>query len=115
MVYLLLELGGNNAPELDGFIMEFLVKNWQKLKGRFKNLFDDFHRNGKLNACVQENFICLLQNKEDAVHAKRTLDSLALQVSYTRWSQSFSGSSKIGYGLNHKPFLKCIHLRKTNI
>ena len=63
-------LGGNKAPRSDGFIKEFLVKHGLKSKGSFKNLFDDFHINVKLNACIQENFICSIQGKEDVVHAK---------------------------------------------
>ena len=45
-------LSRNQALGPDGFTTEFLVKHWSKLKGSFKNLFDDFHRNGRLNACV---------------------------------------------------------------
>ena len=33
-------------------------------------MFEEFHRNGKLNACIQENFICLIQKKEDAIHVR---------------------------------------------
>lgn len=51
------------------FTTEFLVKNWPNLKESFKRLFDDF-RNGKLNACIQENFICLIQKKEDVIHVR---------------------------------------------
>lgn len=63
-------LGGNKAPRSDGFIKEFLVKHGLKSKGSFKNLFDDFHINVKLNACIQENFICLIQKKEDVIHVR---------------------------------------------
>ncbi|TYK02022.1 uncharacterized protein E5676_scaffold680G00040 [Cucumis melo var. makuwa] len=33
-------------------------------------MFDVLHRNGKLNACIQENFICLIRKKEDAIHVR---------------------------------------------
>lgn len=33
-------------------------------------VFDDFHRNKKQNACVRENFIFLIQKKENAVVIK---------------------------------------------
>lgn len=38
--------------------------------GYFKNLVDEFFINGKINAYVQENFICLIQKKLDAVPIK---------------------------------------------
>ena len=31
---------------------------------------DDFHINGRLNTCIQENFICLVQKKENATLVK---------------------------------------------
>jgi len=31
---------------------------------------DDFHINGRLNACIQENFICLVQKKDNATLVK---------------------------------------------
>lgn len=37
------------------------------MKGRF---FDEFYRNGHLNACLKENFICLLPKKELASKVK---------------------------------------------
>ncbi|KAA0043278.1 LINE-1 retrotransposable element ORF2 protein [Cucumis melo var. makuwa] len=63
-------LGRNKAPSSDGFTADFLVMNWPKLKCSSKNLLDDFHNNGRSNACVRENFICLIQKKEDVIHVK---------------------------------------------
>ena len=56
-------LGSNKAPSPDGFIAKFLIKHWSNFKDIFKSLMDDFHINGRLNACIQENFICLVQKK----------------------------------------------------
>ena len=46
------------------------MKHWPVLKEGLMRLFEEFHRNGKLNACIQENFICLIQKKEDAIHVR---------------------------------------------
>lgn len=33
-------------------------------------MFDEFHINGKLNACIKENFICLIPKKEESQQVK---------------------------------------------
>ena len=33
-------------------------------------MFNEFHLNGKLNACIKENFVCLIPKKEDSIHVK---------------------------------------------
>lgn len=33
-------------------------------------MFEEFYENGKLNSCVRENYICLIQKKEDAILVK---------------------------------------------
>ena len=43
-----------------------LVSFSKKKKDSFKSLMDDFHKNGRLNTCIQENFICLVQKKDNA-------------------------------------------------
>ena len=63
-------LGSNKAPGPDGFTAEFLLKHWSIFKDTFKSLMDDFHKNGRLNACIQKNFICLVQKKENATLVK---------------------------------------------
>ena len=63
-------LGSNKASGPDGFTVEFLLKHWSIFKDMFESLMDDFHINGKLNACIQENFICLVQKKENATLVK---------------------------------------------
>lgn len=57
-------LGKCKAPGPDGFAAEFL------LKSNFFTLFKKFYKNGRLNACVLENFICLIQRKKNAVLIK---------------------------------------------
>lgn len=57
-------LGKHKAPGPDGFAAEFL------LKSIFLTLFEEFYKNGRLNACVLENFLCLIQRKENAVLIK---------------------------------------------
>ena len=48
----------------------FFLKFWDLMKANFLTLFDGFYKNRKLNSCVQENFICLIQKKENAVEVK---------------------------------------------
>lgn len=63
-------LGKNKARGPDGFTVEFFLKFWEKLKDNIMKLFEEFYENGKLNSCITENFICLIQKKEDAVLVK---------------------------------------------
>lgn len=35
-----------------------------------ERLFEEFFKNGKLNVCLEENFICLIQKKDSAVLVK---------------------------------------------
>lgn len=64
------DLGMNKAPGLDGYTVEFLLKFWDHFKEDFMKLSPEFYENGKLNACIKENFICLIPKKEDAVSVK---------------------------------------------
>ena len=63
-------LGKNKAPGPDGYTAEFLISFWDHFKDNFLALFNEFYENGRLNACVKENFICLIKKKEDAVRVK---------------------------------------------
>lgn len=60
-------LGKGKAPGPDGFTIEFFQMYWDLVKVDFQRLFEQFFENGRLNACTQENFICLIQKKEDVV------------------------------------------------
>ncbi|KAA0063413.1 hypothetical protein E5676_scaffold828G00450 [Cucumis melo var. makuwa] len=51
--------GGSSQTET-----EFLLKVWGTMKPNILALFNDFYENGRFNACVQENFVCLIQKKE---------------------------------------------------
>lgn len=62
-------LGRNKAPCPYGFTVEFFLKFWEHIKEHFISIFEEFYDNGRLNAFIQENFICLIQ-KEDVVHVK---------------------------------------------
>lgn len=77
-------LGNNKAPSPDGFTVKFLITQWSIFKDIFKSLMSDFHRNGRLNACIQENFICLVQKKENVTLVKDfrpiSLTTLAYKV-----------------------------------
>ena len=77
-------LGNNKAPGPDGFTVKFLITQWSIFKDIFKSLMSDFHRNGRLNACIQENFICLVQKKENVTLVKDfrpiSLTTLAYKV-----------------------------------
>ena len=77
-------LGNNKAPSPDGFTVKFLITQWSIFKDIFKSLMSDFHRNGRLDACIQENFICLVQKKENVTLVKDfrpiSLTTLAYKV-----------------------------------
>ena len=64
--------------------VKFLITQWSIFKDIFKSLMSDFHRNGRLNACIQENFICLVQKKENVTLVKDfrpiSLTTLAYKV-----------------------------------
>ena len=62
--------GKDKAPGPDGFTAEFLIRFWDHFKDNCLTLFNEFYENGRLNACVKENFICLIRKKEDAVRIK---------------------------------------------
>ena len=68
--YALQLLGKNKAPGPDGYIAEFLISFWDHFKDNCLTLFNEFYENGRLNACVKENFICLIKKKEDAIRVK---------------------------------------------
>lgn len=40
------------------------------MRAVFQKLFEEFHLNGKLNACIKENFICLIPKKVDSSKVK---------------------------------------------
>lgn len=40
------------------------------MRSDFQALSDEFYKNGRLNACIKENFICLVQKKEAASFVK---------------------------------------------
>lgn len=63
-------LGSNIAPGPDGFTAEFLIKHWSNFKDIFESLMANFQINGRLNACIQENFVFLVQKKENATLVK---------------------------------------------
>ena len=63
-------LGKNKAPGPDGYTIEFLISFWDHFKDNYLALFNEFYENGRFNACVKENFICLFKKKEDAVRVK---------------------------------------------
>ena len=63
-------LGRNKALGPDDFTVEFLIKHWPIFKDTFEALLKNFHNNGRLNACIKENFICLVQKKELALEMK---------------------------------------------
>ena len=48
----------------------FFIEFWEILKNTFQKMFNEFHSNGKLNACIKENFVCLIPKKEDSIHVK---------------------------------------------
>lgn len=60
---------GEQSSEAQWIHDWILLKHWQLVKDSLKALIEDFYENGRLNACVQENYICLTQ-KEDAVLVK---------------------------------------------
>lgn len=53
------------------------------MKPNILALFEDFYKDGRLNACVQENFICLIQKKELAVAVKDFRPINLTTLSYT--------------------------------
>lgn len=61
---------GKNKFLLDGFTVELFLKFWDKFNDNFTSFFEEIYDNGKLNLCVKENIICLIQKKEDAVLIK---------------------------------------------
>ena len=63
-------LGRNKAPGIDGFTVEFPIKHWPIFKDSLEALLKDFHSNGRLNACIDENFICLVHKTELALEMK---------------------------------------------
>lgn len=40
------------------------------MRADFLDLFAEFFKNGTLNACIKENFICLIQKKKAATFVK---------------------------------------------
>lgn len=56
-------IGKNEAPGPDGYTVEFFLKNWDIFKSDFQKLVEEFFKKGKLNACLKENFICLIHKK----------------------------------------------------
>jgi hypothetical protein len=54
------DFGTNKTPGPDGFIAEFFKKSWNILKEDIKGVFNDFFKNGIINASVNETYICLI-------------------------------------------------------
>ena len=63
-------LAKNKAPGPLLDTAEFFLKFWEHFKDNFKSLFEDFFDNEKLNACVKEDFICLIKKQEDVVRVR---------------------------------------------
>ncbi|CAL5336186.1 unnamed protein product [Camellia sinensis] len=56
---------GNKAPGPDGFNLHCIQKCWSIMKGDFMQLFQEFHRNGKLAKGVNSSFITLIPKKKN--------------------------------------------------
>ncbi|CAL5361639.1 unnamed protein product [Camellia sinensis] len=56
---------GNKAPGPDGFNLHCIQKCWSIMKGEFMQLFQEFHRNGKLAKGVNSSFITLIPKKKN--------------------------------------------------
>lgn len=54
-------LGKCKALGSDGFTVEFFLQFWDLVKEDFQALFEQIYVNGRLNVCIQENFICLIK------------------------------------------------------
>ena len=52
------------------------------MKANFLSLFEELYKYGRLNACIQENFICLIQKKEVAVAVKDYRPISLITLSY---------------------------------
>ena len=63
-------MGKNRASGSGGFTVEFFIKLWDMIKDNFSSLFIEFYENGRLNACIKENIICLIKEKEDAIKVR---------------------------------------------
>lgn len=51
---------GNKAPGPDGFNYNFFKHFWQLIKGDICNLFEEFHKSGKLVRGLNKEFISLI-------------------------------------------------------
>lgn len=58
---------GNKAPGPDGFNLYCIQKCWSIMKGEFMQLFQEFHRNGKLAKGVNSSFITLIPKKKNPI------------------------------------------------
>ncbi|KAA0038378.1 LINE-1 retrotransposable element ORF2 protein [Cucumis melo var. makuwa] len=101
-------LGRSKVPGLDGFTPAFLIKVWDKLKSDFHSLFKEFYANGKLNACIMENFICLIKKKEDDLEVKDcrpiSLTTLTYKLVEKYWLKDLRRSSQALLTLLKVPF-----------
>lgn len=54
------ERDGNKSLGPDGYSMSFYQHKWETLKGDLLKVFEEFHRNGIINADTNETYICLI-------------------------------------------------------
>lgn len=57
-------VGKCKAPGSDGFTVEIFLQFWDLMKEDIQALFEQLYDNVRLNACIQEDFICLIQKKK---------------------------------------------------
>lgn len=62
----LFSLAVNFAPGPDGFTMAFLQDCWKIVKADLKDLFREFHMNGKVSQGLNSTFISLIPKKVGA-------------------------------------------------
>lgn len=69
--YAIKSLGKNKYLGLMALPSNFFVKIQQQGKGDFVRLFAEFYRNGLINVCIKETFICLTPKEEVVERVKR--------------------------------------------
>ncbi|KAA0059480.1 MMS19 nucleotide excision repair protein-like protein isoform X4 [Cucumis melo var. makuwa] len=107
-------LGKRKASGLNGYTAEFLLKFWDLMKPNFLSLFEEFYKNGRLNACVQEKFLFNSKEGISSCHEgfqTHQLNYFVLQSHCQGSSRETEKSNAIHYCSDSE----CTYRRKANL
>lgn len=84
----LLELGRNKAPGLDGFTINCSISNWTTVKINLLGFLSHFHESGKFTKEINSTFLVLIPKRGGAEELKDFSPISLWAVSIKYWSRS---------------------------